>query len=308
MNVQNIVVLMLENRSFDHLLGSLNTLDNRVEGLTGNEFNFTDPRSPQSPRVAVTPGTQFLSPYGIPFDPAHEFTDVQMQLYGPDPSTPPAPNPPTDPAPMSGFLFSANSAVKQAGDTFVGDANQVMEYFLPDQVPVASALARNFAVFNWWFSSLPGPTWPNRFFIHAATSGGLTDSPTTMQEGQAGLGFGFSFKGGTLYDRLKAAGKQWRIYHDGLPQSPSIASLWPEFIDPLTRNFREMENFQADVAASALPDYTFIEPNYDVSGNYLNGNSMHPLNDIRKGELLVKQVYETLEFLLLEQSSARHHL
>ncbi|SPE59650.1 putative Phospholipase C [Verrucomicrobia bacterium] len=301
MSIQNIVVLMLENRSFDHLLGSLNTLNPSVAGLAGNEFNYADPRNPQSAKTNVTPATQFATPYDIPFDPQHEFADVQMQLYGPAPSANPAqpavPNAPTpDPeaAPMNGFMVSAIASAAAAKDNFSGDPQQVMEYFSPDQLPVLTALAQNFALFNWWFSSLPGPTWPNRYFIHAATSGGLTDSPTTMEESEAGLGFGFSFTGGTIYDRVKAAGKQWRIYHDGLPQSASIASLWPEFVNPLTKNFRDMSNFQADVAANALPDYTFIEPNYDVSGNYLNGNSMHPLNDIRKGELLVKQVYEAL--------------
>jgi phospholipase C len=301
MQIQNIVVLMLENRSFDHLLGSLNKLSPTVAGLTGAEFNYNDPRNTQSAKTLVTPSDQFVTPYCIPFDPAHEFTDVQMQLYGPRPggapNQPSAPNDPTpDPAaaPMNGFMHSATTAAAAAGDSFSGDPQQVMEYFQPDQVPVLTALARSFALFNWWFSSLPGPTWPNRYFIHAATSGGLTDSPCTMQEAESGLGFGFSFAAGTIYDRIRAAGRQWRIYHDGLPQSPSIASLWPEFINPFTKNFREMGNFQADMEAQALPDYTFIEPNYDVSGNYLNGNSMHPLNDIRNGELLVKQVYETL--------------
>ena len=298
MNIQNIVVLMLENRSFDHLLGSLKSINSDVEGLDGTESNVDDPRVPGSPSTQVTPATQIMAPYGIPFDPAHEFDDVQIQLYGPKPpvnaNQPATPNPATDPAPMTGFLFSANSSVKAQADNFAGDAKQVMEYFMPEQLPVLSTLAQSFAIFNWWFSPLPGPTWPNRYFVHAATSGGLTDSPSTMQSTEAGLGFGFSFKGGTIYDRLTAAGKGWRIYHDGLPQSASVRSLWPQFINPTTENFREMGNFQADVQAQKLPEYTFIEPNYDVSGNYLNGNSMHPLNDIRKGELLVKQVYESL--------------
>jgi phospholipase C len=298
MNIQNIVVLMLENRSFDHLLGALNTVNPQIAGLTGTESNLADPRNLGSVKTPVTPAEQYQTPYDIPFDPSHEFLDVQTQLYGPgpgnDPAKPPPPNPPADPAPMSGFMFNAIAAAAAAKDNFSGDPQQVMEYFRPDQLPVMTALVQDFALFNWWFSSLPGPTWPNRFFIHAATSGGLTDSPASMQEVEAGLGFGFSFTGGTIYDRVKAAGKQWRIYHDGLPQSASIASLWPEYLNPLTKNFRAMGNFQSDVAAGDLPDYTFIEPNYDVSGNYLNGNSMHPLNDIRKGEVLVKQVYETL--------------
>jgi phospholipase C len=154
---------------------------------------------------------------------------------------------------------------------------------------VLSALAAEFAVFNFWHSSLPGPTWPNRFFIHAATSGGLTDSPTTSQ-----IITGFSFEHDTIYERLRDAGKSWCIYHDGLPQTAGLANLRDEFINPFTKNFQDMDDFYDDVDNGQLPDYTFIEPSYDTGNNYLGGNSMHPLNDIRKGEALVKQVYEKL--------------
>ena len=73
-----------------------------------------------------------------------------------------------------------------------------------------------------------------------------------------------------------------------------MGSLRLEYLNPLTTKFREMSLFAGDVAANQLPEYTFIEPNYDTGNNYQGGNSMHPLNDIRKGELLIKQVYETL--------------
>jgi phospholipase C len=109
MNIQNIVVLMLENRSFDHLLGGLNKLNPAIAGLVGNEFNLDDPRDPQSAKTTVTPSPQFPTPYGIPFDPAHEFLDVQKQLYGPAPgnANPAEPNPPVEAAPMN--LFAAGS-------------------------------------------------------------------------------------------------------------------------------------------------------------------------------------------------------
>ena len=222
------------------------------------------------------------------FDPGHEYYDVQIQLYGPlkgtDPSLPPIANPALDPAPMTGFIASATQAVD-----FSGDENLVMQCFQPDQLPVLTTLATEFALFNFWYSSLPGPTWPNRFFIHAATSGGLTDSPSTSQ-----IVAGFSFQNGTIYERLKDAGKGWCIYHDGLPQTAGISSLRDEYINPLTKKFQDMDDFFDDVKNGALADYSFIEPRYDTGNNYLDGNSMHPLNDIRKGEDLVKRVYEAL--------------
>jgi phospholipase C len=277
--IQNIVVLMMENRSFDHLLGWLRAINPHIAGLTGGESNFPAPPGPLPPAITVGPATSFA----MPFDPGHEFDDVQVQLYGPQRTQ-------VDAAPMSGFVCDAlTPPVPDVPAQTAFDAARVMECFTSAQAPVMAALAQEFALFNGWFSSLPGPTWPNRFFLHAATSGGLTESPGTQDVIR-----GFSFDGGTVYDALDERDLDWRIYHDGLPQTAGIQSLRLEFVDPLTKKFREMEHFAVDVNSNSLPPYTFIEPNYDTGHNYQRGNSMHPLNDIRKGEALVKQVYETL--------------
>ncbi|HEX4120422.1 MAG TPA: alkaline phosphatase family protein [Verrucomicrobiae bacterium] len=290
-DIQRFVVLMLENRSFDHLLGYLKTVNPDIEGLTGGEFsNSPAPSNPQSPPVPVSPNASTTMPY----DPNHEFCDVQTQLYGPGPN--PASSdplaacsalPPKNPAAMSGFLASGIAAAKSQNG--IGTGSEVMQCFAYQQVPFITSLAQQFALFNFWYSSLPGPTWPNRFFVHAATSGGLTDSPATDQIVQ-----GFSFQGGTIYETLAAAGKDWRIYHDGLPQSAGIDTLRQAYVDPFTTHFREMQYFAQDVQTGTLAEYTFIEPKYDSGEDYENGNSMHPLNDISKGDLLVKQVYEAL--------------
>jgi phospholipase C len=282
--IKRFVVLMLENRSFDHLFGYLKAGNPKVMGLTGNEFNQKDPNAPGDPAIKVSRASSFV----MTFDPGHEYYDVKIQLYGPlkdtAPGLPPLANPALGRAPMTGFIASATQAVD-----FNGDENLVMGCFQPDQLPVLTTLAGEFALFNFWYSSLPGPTWPNRFFIHAATSGGLTDSPTTNQ-----IVVGFSFQNDTIYERLKNAGKVWCIYHDGLPQTAGISSLRGEYVDPFTERFQDIDDFFDDVKKGDLADYNFIEPRYDTGNNYLGGNSMHPLNDIRKGEELVKQVYEAL--------------
>ncbi len=282
--IKRFVVLMLENRSFDHLLGYLKAVNPKVMGLTGNEFNQKDPNSPADPKIKVSRASSFV----MTFDPGHEFYDVKIQLYGPlketDPSLPPLANPAIDPAPMTGFIASATQAVD-----YPGDEKRVMECFQPNQLPVLTGLANEFALFNFWYSSIPGPTWPNRFFIHAATSGGLTDSPSASQ-----IVTGFTFQNDTIYERLEDAGKAWCIYHDGLPQTAGITSLRDEYINPFTKQFQDMDDFFEDVKNRALPDYSFIEPQYDTGNNYLDGTSMHPLNDLRKGEDLVKRVYEAL--------------
>jgi Phosphoesterase family len=82
-NIQHFVVLMLENRSFDHILGALKAQNAAVDGALDIEFsNHTDPASPSSPIV----GTGSATAFAMPFDPGHEFEDVQIQLYGRVPS------------------------------------------------------------------------------------------------------------------------------------------------------------------------------------------------------------------------------
>jgi phospholipase C len=273
-NIERFVVLMFENRSFDHLLGYENGFDPAIEGVPANAENLQLPDDLNSAVVNFAQADH----YGMPFDPGHEFANVALQLH--------APNAGDGPITMGGFVASA---LETAGS--FADASRVMQGFKYGQLPVLTSLAREFAVFNHWHSSLPGPTWPNRFFVHAATSGGLTESPSNAQ-----ILEGFSFKAGTIYDRLSSASpkRNWRIYHDGLPQSAGIDSLRSAYISPFTDNFSDMGNFAADALGGKLPEYTFIEPRYDTGNNYLSGNSMHPMNDIRKGEKLLKLVYDAL--------------
>jgi phospholipase C len=279
--INHFVVLMLENRSFDHVLGMLKAQNPLIDGVLDHEFaNRLDPAVPTSPLIS----TGSDPPFAMPFDPGHEFEDVQIQLYGRLPSAARKPASPTIPASMQGFIYSAEQAAKTPGD-----AGLVMQCYRPDQLPVLSTLATEFALFNYWHSSLPGPTWPNRFFVHAATSAGLSDSPKDPD-----ILAGYTFPAGTLYQGLKDANREWRIYHDGLPQSAGIDSLRSQYVDIFTRQFRDMQFFERDLTSSSLPEYLFIEPKYDTGHNFVNGNSMHPRNDVREGEKLLKRVYEAI--------------
>jgi phospholipase C len=262
---------MLENRSFDHLLGALPGVDG-IDPKTMSNPDFATGAA-QPPNIPIRVATSPVMPY----DPNHEFVDVDLQLSVVNKAGGMA-------DPMGGFITSARQVVNTPTSAY-----RVMEYFTAKQLPALTALAQEFAVCNYWHSSLPGPTFPNRFFVHACTSGGLTESPPELA-----ILAGFSFAGGTVYSKLSAAKKTWRIYHDGLPQSASIGSLRLEYVDPLTDNFSKMEHFAADVENGNLADYTFIEPDYDVNHNYEGGNSMHPRDDVRKGEALIKDVYERL--------------
>jgi phospholipase C len=95
--IKRFVVLMLENRSFDHLFGYLKGGNPKVMGLTGDESNQKDPNTPADPEIKISRASSFV----MRFDPGHEFYDVQIQLYGPlkdtDPTLPPIANPPSQP-------------------------------------------------------------------------------------------------------------------------------------------------------------------------------------------------------------------
>jgi phospholipase C len=262
--IKRFVVLMLENRSFDHMLGYLKATNPAIAGMAAGDYNFRDPIA-GSGKVVVSRA----SATALDFDPSHEFPEVQVQIDGP----------PSRPRPMSGFVYTSASPGQ-------ANAGQVMECFEPPQIPVFTALATEYAVFNFWYSSLPGPTWPNRFFVHAGTSGGLSVSPSNWD-----IFNGFMFENGTIYERLDDAGRSWRIYHDDLPQALGVWWLRKKY---LSSHFRKIDKFYRDVRSGELPDYTFIEPMYDVYKDYVNGNSMHPHNDVARGEQLIKDVYEAI--------------
>ena len=178
----------------------------------------------------------------------------------------------------------------------LADPGVVMSCFTAEQVPVLSTLAREFAVCDRWFSSMPGPTWPNRFFLHAATSGGLDRSPTAMETVRSQFG-GYQFENGSIYEALDRAGLDWRIYHgDPLPQ---VSALSVMDLDTMRRHYRRVDDLHEDLQE---PDfaaaYVFIEPNYGLLerplGDFQCGNSQHPNDDVTRGEALVKQVYEAI--------------
>ncbi len=281
--VDHFVVLMLENHSFDQMLGysGIPGIDGLVDGRLYNQVVDTAGNMVGLPMRKD-------APFVMPHDPGHEFMDVRNQLWGPQggPDTPE----------NVGFVYSYAKSVGIS----IEEAKTIMSAFTPDRLPVLTALAKEFAVFDAWFSSLPGPTWPNRFFVHAATSGGLIASPDptkivddfSVKYDRACID-GFDFRGGTIYGALDRRGKKWRIYHgDHMPQVSVLRGMIPRLL--CSDGFRSMEDFARDVEAGDLPEYTFIEPNYGNTQNFTGGNSQHPVGDIRDGERLIKTVYEAL--------------
>jgi len=277
--IKHVFVLLLENRSFDHLLGFSNLQG--IDAVTGQPtaIEGLDPTwdwnlDPDGKKIVVSSPAA----WAMPHDPAHEFSDVKVQLCGVKGNYPDIDN--------SGFV--ANYAT-------VDHANpgEIMRCYSPDQLPVLTTLAREFAVCDHWFSSMPGPTWPNRFFVHAASSGGLDHSPSTANIASSILFNGYKFENGTIYDCLDDEGVSWRIYAgDGFPQVLAISGMTVRAAEGCLSDF---EDFSRDVKDPGYAtSYTFIEPDYHATSDFVCGNSQHPKDDVTRGEALLKNIYETI--------------
>jgi phospholipase C len=207
-----------------------------------------------------------------PEDPPHEFGDVAAQI---------------DDGRMDRFSATGRLGFERSG------------------IPVISTLAANYLLFDNWFSSMPGPTWPNRFFVHAGSSGGLTDSPAGIDAALATHvpSKAFRFQNGSIFDRLDGGGRRWRVYSgDVTPQVLAVHGMTTRIFDPA--RFRPIYpqaasagDFAADVQAGEAYgiDYTFIEPRYGIEATgRFQGDSQHPQDSVSAGEGLVKYVYESL--------------
>jgi phospholipase C len=136
--IEHVIVLMLENRSFDHMLGGLTA----ELGLDGALPAGQPPRTNKDAEGTVYPQVAGAS-RTIRFDPHHELNHVSAQLTNGN----------------SGFVDDFSRAYPSSKQT---DRAEIMKYH--SELPALQSLARNFAVCDRWHASVPGPTWTNRFF------------------------------------------------------------------------------------------------------------------------------------------------
>src|SRR5205085_12669708 len=277
--IKHVFVVMLENRSFDHMLGLSNI--HGIDAVSGQPTTLDGLNARNDWNLDLHGNKVYASSpadWNMLYDPDHEFNDVKEQLCGAEGNYPRINN--------SGFVISYSK---------IDPANpgEIMKCYAPDQLPVLTTLAREFAVCDHWFSSMPGPTWPNRFFVHAASSGGLDHSPTTANVATSLLINGYKFDNGTIYDCLDDEGISWTIYSgDTFPQALAISGMTVHAVEG---RFKDFEDFSGDVNnPDYSTSYTFIEPDYHVLADFVCGNSQHPKDDVTRGEVLIKKVYETI--------------
>lgn len=279
-SVQHIVQLMLENRSFDQMLGFLyheqgnkSPAGQDYAGLSGTESNPDDTgREVQVYRIdASTP-----HPYFMPgADPGEGFQATNLQLFS---TAQPAPGAVPD---NRGFVVNFKSAIAYDQSRHYQDSlpdtqpAQIMAMYSPEMLPVMSALARGFAVCDQWFASAPTETIPNRAFAAAGTSQGHMDDNVKV------------FTCPSIFGALSAKGLDWAIY--GYNRDPMTRLDFPDTQHADESHFGHFTDFQQRAAAGTLPAYTFLEPNFGSGGN-----SQHPNYDVAQGEKLIHDVYYAL--------------
>jgi phospholipase C len=272
--LKHIVVLMMSGRSFDHMLGALSLVTEngqkkypKINGLTGNEAN----PDTKGAMVRVQPDAQFQSQ--LDPDPDHHFPGVDLQIFGGQQGEGRVAN-------MQGFV---KDYFTQTND--VNRSHNVMYYFTPDKLPVLTTLATEFAVFNGWFASVPGPMIPNRAFAHYGTSFGHVDFDL----------FYISDPILSVYERMIKEGRTAKIYY--YDEQSSILAPANLLKNP-PKGFATYEQFVGDCMAGALPEYSFIEPNHNDrlgdDGGVILASDQNPDHNVREGERFIANTYNAI--------------
>lgn len=265
--LEHIVVLMMENRSFDHMLGSLPGI-----GGIDDAAAFSNPDTNENPvrPQALAEFQGQLNP-----DPDHHFLAVDLQIFDGAANQGRQAN-------MHGFV---KSYFNQRQD--VGHSQKIMYYFQQKDLPVLTTLALQFAVFNRWFASIPGPTICNRAFAHYGTSFGRVDmNPFDIIE---------PIK--SIYTRMVTANPPRTAkvyYYDTASSSMEV----PNLLQNQPEVFGQYRNFLNACDNNSLPQYSFVEPNYsdhDSDSGEEVANDQHPDHDVQAGELLIAEVYSHIK-------------
>jgi phospholipase C len=253
LDIDSVVVVMMENRSFDHYFGALRLVEGRpVNGLDARFAN---------PRPDGTPVPVFPMDLRCVHDPAHSWTAGRAQVNG---------------GLNDGFVREHSRVAMRDGFP-IEAADQVMGYHDRGDLPLFYALADEFVLCDQWHCSVLGPTWPNRFFLHSAQSGGRMGN--AFPEDPEG------FKWPTVYDRLDQAGIEWATYYGDL----SFLLLFKNLREQPTR-FRPFEQFLDDARSGRLPAVCHVEPTY--FGNAANDD--HPPHDLLRGQVFLSTVLRAI--------------
>ncbi|RHW77856.1 alkaline phosphatase family protein [Colwellia sp. RSH04] len=315
--IKHIVVLMMENHSFDNMLGWLyedekptngqffeglnNELCNPLNIIDDNGLPFIEQvyarkngQPPKKGSYGVMHKKHYFEDFCLPNpDPGEGFKDTNQQLFEYFDVANLYPPTPTN----KGFVNNYANAMLY-GTSVYGDApsdpRDIMASYTPSQTPVLSKLSKEFAVCDYWFCSVPSQTLPNRDFVHAATSTGYVnnkpdsdcDAKTIYQQIQDAIDSGRKELSWGIYSGTEYSKDE----HAYVPFSLTRTIMSQLQDSQFDQNFKCIKQFYSDAKAGTLPSYTFLEPQF--SGE--NQNDQHPPSDIRAGEQLMADIYDAI--------------
>ena len=291
-NIKHVVVLMLENRSADNLIGWLyddkTTPDhffptgspksyNGLHGANyGNPLNLSDP----STFIKATKG---VSNFQVPNpDPNEYFKNMNQQLFGLDIDKSTKgwlPCPEYCKANMQGFLYDYSTAKHSSKKI----APQIMGTYTSKNLSLMSGLAKSYAVSDNYHASCPTQTLPNRSFMHAGTSLGRVNNYPYLP-----------YAVPTIFNAFEDAGYSWGVYNPSeiIPSLTlmQMTHLW----DPLLEGrFHSVSQFIKDCASGSLPDYSFLEPSFffDIG---TAPTSEHPPFNVCAGDHYLEVIWQAI--------------
>lgn len=321
--IKHVVVLMLENRSFDNLLGWLYASEppydrapdgQLFEGLTRDLWNPLDNLDPDGiPFTEKVPvekngepkrrhGKEIPNPVDFTLpnpDPGEGFGDTNHQLFQRYDVPLQYPPPPTN----MGFAQNYQNAMLYGSYSFGDEPSNprsIMKCYTPEQTPVLSELARSFAVCHHYHCSVPSQTIPNRDFIHAATSTGHVnndpvaqcDAKTIFNQIQDAIDAGRNDLSWGIFGNNEFGSAKDQAGKFGQDRFSLTRLIMTRLHDPrFDGNFGTLDDFGAKCASGNLPGYAFLEPNYGGPGQ----NDQHPPCDIRTGEQLIADIYNQVK-------------
>src|SRR5262245_55741347 len=322
--LDHIIVVLFENRSLDNMLGHLYGPDDgkTFEGVIGKDLSNPIPEwaehGAEKKVVPYTVATDMDAPNP---DSGEEWYHTNTQLFGglDEHNRFKIGEQVTEPwnAPAAGATPTMDGFVTDYISTFTGEVGrqptyeayaQIMTAYTPEQVPVLSGIAREFGVFDHWFSEVPSQTFMNRSFWTAATSSGLVvNSPAkkwfTKNDAE------------TIFDRLEQHGKTWKIYvMEPMPLSFHGIIHYSRLKDRLATNVVPFAEFERDAAAGTLPDFSFIEPNFfSGHGDYhpafgrsfpsIDVDPIDPPSSVLAGEAFLKRIFNAYRSMTSESGS-----
>jgi phospholipase C len=278
-DIDTIVVVIMENRSFDHVMGYLASASAvppmPVEGVRDDsawQSRWTNQCQGKAyPLHPLAADVQTID------DPPHEEKTIAVQINTPTSSGSPR---------MGGFV---DSYFMQKNPP--PDPSLVMGYYRKDAVPIFDFFARNFAICDHWFAALPTGTQANRLMAMSGESGIVDNAPVFLPEQDL------------VYDWLSTHGVSWCAYQSGdfLPFFSLMPKWLPEITTSLTLSdfggrgrFRRYSKFRGHWTANdAMPSVIFIEPEY-TDGPHTDPNDDHPPTGVAKGQAFLANIYTTL--------------